>query len=348
MTRRKIFRLAALALLLLAAVPLLEFGLFLLRPAAPAAPAAVELPPGTSLAEVARRLEAQGVVRSAAGFRLLARLRGASRAVQAGTYDFAAPATPGEVLGRLVAGDVRRLRLTIPEGWTLREIAARVEAGGLGSARTFLRLANDPQFIASLGISAASLEGYLFPETYLIAAGTPEERLIRTMVEQLRSRLAPDLIEGAAKAGLDLHDLLTLASIIQKEAGSREEMPLISAVFHNRLKRGMRLQADPTVIYGLARFNGNLTRRDLTTPTPYNTYSIAGLPPGPIASPGEEALRAAAFPASAGYLYFVARGDGTHVFSLTLPEHNRAVRRYQLRRREARVRSRGKPCPPAS
>jgi UPF0755 protein len=139
-------------------------------------------------------------------------------------------------------------------------------------------------------------------------------------------------VEGAARLGLDPHQLVTLASIIQKEAGTRTEMPVIAAVFHNRLRRKMPLQADPTVIYGIADFNGNITRKDLRTPTPYNTYRMAGLPPGPIASPGEDALRAAAFPAKADYLYFVARGDGTHAFSKNLLEHNRAVRHYQLKR----------------
>jgi UPF0755 protein len=152
------------------------------------------------------------------------------------------------------------------------------------------------------------------------------------MVRQFESRLAPELLEGAAKIGLDRHRLVTLASIIQKEAGTTSEMPVIAAVFHNRLRRKMPLQADPTVIYGIANFNGNITRKDLRTPTPYNTYRIAGLPPGPIASPGADALRAAAFPAKADYLYFVARGDGTHAFSKDLREHNRAVRHYQLKR----------------
>lgn len=333
MTRRA----TALLPIVLVLLPLivasgLEFAAFLYRPVTPAASTVVSVSPGLPFAEVARQLQAEGVVRSAAGFKLLAWLRGDARRIKAGPYDFGGPATPGRVLDRLVAGDVRRQRLTIPEGFSLREIASRIEAEGIGRAETFLHLARDPGFIASLGIASPSLEGYLFPDTYLFDSGTPEDRLIRAMVRQFESRLAPDLVEGAAKAGLDPHQLVTLASIIQKEAGTREEMPVIAAVFHNRLRRNMPLQADPTVIYGVADYNGTITRKHLLTPTPYNTYRMTGLPPGPIASPGEDALRAAAFPAAADYLFFVASGDGNHTFSRTLGEHNRAVQQYRLSR----------------
>jgi UPF0755 protein len=310
----------------------LEFAAFVYRPLKPAASVVVTVSHGLPLAEVARQLQAAGVVRSAEGFTLLAWLRGDARRIKAGPYDFGGAARPGRVLDRLVAGDVRRQRLTIPEGFNLQEIAARIEAEGIGRAETFLQLAQDPDFIASLGIASPSLEGYLFPDTYLFDSGTPEDRLIRTMVRQFTSRLAPDLVDGAAKLGLDPHQLVTLASIIQKEAGNRGEMPVIAAVFHNRLRCNMPLQADPTVIYGVADYKGTITRRHLKTPTPYNTYCITGLPPGPIASPGEDALRAAAFPAEADYLFFVARGDGAHTFSRTLREHNKAVRQYRLNR----------------
>ncbi len=153
------------------------------------------------------------------------------------------------------------------------------------------------------------------------------------MVHQFREHLSAELLAAATAQGMSLHQLVTLASIIQKEAGSPAEMPLISAVFHNRLRRRIPLQADPTVIYGIENFDGNLTRHDLVTRTPYNTYRIPGLPPGPIASPGEDALRAAAFPAAVDYLFFVARGDGSHQFSSNLKDHNKAVRRFQLHRR---------------
>lgn len=321
-----------LILLILLVAAGAEFAAFVYRPLKPAASAVVTVAPGDSFTKVASRLQDAGIIRNADGFKLLAWLRGDARQIKPGAYDFGSAATPGRVLDRLVAGDVRRQRLTVPEGFSLREIAARLETEGIGRAETFLQLTHDPDFIASLGITSPSLEGYLFPDTYLFDSGTPEERIIRSMVRQFTNRLAPDVVEGAAKLGLDPHQLVTLASIIQKEAGNRSEMPIISAVFHNRLRRDMPLQADPTVIYGVENYKGTITRKHLQTPTPYNTYRMRGLPLGPIASPGEDALRAAAFPADSDYLFFVARGDGTHTFSRTLGEHNRAVQAYRLSR----------------
>lgn len=333
MTRRSKLILTALIILVaLAAGAGLRFAWFLRQAVEPPSPRLVVIPTGASLAGVAARLETEGVIASAFEFKVLSRLRGNARHIKAGEYDFREPSAPGTVLDRLIAGDVRRLKFTVPEGLSLAEIAAKLEAEGHGDKTAFLSLALDPVFISTLGLDIPTLEGYLFPETYTLESGTSEDRLIKAMVEQFRTRLAPELKDAAAERGLDPHQLVTLASIIQKEAGNEEEMPLISAVFHNRLQRRMPLQADPTVIYGIADFDGNLTREHLNTPTPYNTYRMRGLPPGPIASPGEEALRAAAMPAAVDYLYFVSRGDGTHVFTGTLKEHNRMVRRYQLRR----------------
>jgi peptidoglycan lytic transglycosylase G len=327
---------AAKILLIALLLPAIVVGLltahFLLTPLTPPAGTTLEIRHGEPFATIARHLAAAGVVAGDRPLRLLARWRGDAGRVQAGRYAFSAPATPDAVLDRLVAGDVVRTTVTIPEGWTLREIAARLDEKGLADQRELLRQAGNADFLRTLGIPAATLEGYLFPETYSFAAGTPPRRILAMMVEEFRRRITPDMLSGARAQGLDLHQLVTLASIVQKEAGSTTEMPLIAAVFHNRLRRHMPLQADPTVIYGIADFNGNLTRADLEQKTPYNTYRIAGLPPGPIASPGTAALEAAAHPAAVDYLYFVARGDGSHVFSTTLAEHNRAVRRYQLHR----------------
>jgi UPF0755 protein len=332
MTKRPLI-IAAVLLLTLAAALALPFVSFLLRPVGPTKVVVVAVPAGVSFAETARRLEEGGVIGDARMFRLLARLRGDARRTQAGEYEFARPVRPGAVLDRLVSGDVRRRLFTIPEGLAMKEIAQRLEAEGFGPADAFLRVARDPAFIASLDLQApSSLEGYLFPETYSLVFGLPPERILAAMVEQFRARLTPDLRAAAAARGLTLHQLVTLASIIQKEAGNNAEMPLISAVFHNRLKQRMPLQADPTVIYGIEAFDGNLTRDHLLQPTAYNTYRIRGLPPGPIASPGLDALKAAIFPADADYLYFVSRGNGTHVFSRTLAEHNQAVRQFQLSR----------------
>jgi UPF0755 protein len=334
MNRRRFILFLAVLLVLLAPAVIagLHYGLFYARPVGPSAPVSVTIPTGSSFAEIARRLADEGVVADADYLRVLARLRGDARKIKAGEYEFFEPAVPGAVLDRLVAGDVRRYRLTIPEGLSLREIALRFEAEGIGEALEFLKLTTDPEFVGTLGITASTLEGYLFPETYTYVAGTPRERLIEAMVRQFNSRLSADLQDRARSLGLDNHQLVTLASIIQKEAGNREEMPIISGVFHNRLRLGMPLQADPTVIYGIEDFDGRITYKHLRTHTPYNTYRIRGLPPGPIASPGEDALRAAAYPAEVDYLYFVSRGDGTHVFSRTLKEHNAAVRKYILRR----------------
>lgn len=310
----------------------LWFSSFLAQPVAPPQEQLILVSPGTSFTKVARELEQAGVVSDSHRFILLARWQDASAHIHAGEYLFSAPATPAEILARLVSGDVRKLQLTIPEGFTLAEIAARVENAGIGSAESFLTLAGEADWLKDLDVDADTLEGYLFPETYTYTTDSTLRELLVSMVEQFRQQLTAEILAGAEERGLNLHQLVTLASIIQKEAGNVAEMPLISAVFHNRLKLGMRLQADPTVIYGIEDFDGNLTRSHLREDTPYNTYRRMGLPPGPIASPGLEALYAAAFPADADYLYFVSKGDGSHVFNLTLQEHNRAVRRYQLLR----------------
>lgn len=333
--RRLLFRLAlgmAAVLLVTGALGLRQW-LFQHLPVTPAGIQRVNIVPGTALPQIAAQLEQAGVVGDARRFAQLARWRDAAQKIKAGSYEFSQAATPGEVLDRLVAGDVIKIRITIPEGLTLREIAARVAAAGIGTTEQFLQAAADQGRIGRLGIPTRSLEGYLFPETYTVTLTTTPVEVVRAMVAQFERQLTPELVAAAASRGLDRHGLVTLASIVQKEAGNAEEMPLIAGVFHHRLRRGMRLQADPTVIYGITDFDGNLTRRHLETPTPFNTYTRGGLPPGPIASPGLAALRAAAQPAETRALYFVASGDGRHVFSETLDAHNRAVQRYQLKRR---------------
>lgn len=298
----------------------------------PASAQIVSIKSGSSFSRVATQLQQSGVIQDARRFTLLARWRKATAQIHAGEYLFSTSAKPEEVLSRLIAGDIRKYQVTIPEGFNLAEIVARLEKTEVASAEEFLSLCKDHEFLEELDIDATSLEGYLFPETYSYTSSTTAQQLLQAMVEQLRTHLTPELLKKAATLDLDRHQLITLASIIQKEAGNVLEMPLISAVFNNRLKLKIPLQADPTVIYGIEDFDGNLTRKDLQTPTPYNTYTRRGLPPGPIASPGALALHAAANPAASKDLYFVARGDGTHEFNATLEGHNRAVRRYQLRR----------------
>jgi UPF0755 protein len=290
----------------------------------------VDLPSGTGFSEALGTLASTGVVQDTGRFRLLARILGYDRRIQAGEYLFTSAMTPLEILQRLVRGKVRLYGLTIPEGLNLREIAALVADQGFGDQQGFLACAMSPEYAEESGIQAASLEGYLFPDTYSFPRGTDVDRIIQAMLDQFDAVFTPLWAAGEGQMNLSRHEVVTLASIIEKETGAPEERPRIASVFHNRLARGMRLQSDPTVIYDAKDYDGNLTRAHLDAPTPYNTYRIAGLPPGPIASPGRAALEAALFPEETDYLYFVARGDGTHHFSTTLEEHNRAVRRYQL------------------
>jgi UPF0755 protein len=237
------------------------------------------------------------------------------------------------VVELLESGRVRQHTVLHPEGATLTELARVLESSRLAPADEVLRVANDPAIVKSLGIEGPSLEGYLFPDTYQFVRGMSVEEMLTRMVQRTRSRLTPERLARAKTLGLDAHKLLTLASIIEREAIDPDERPLISAVFWNRLNLDMPLQADPTVQYAVAKERRTLTRADLLTDHPYNTYVRRGLPPGPIASPGLPAIEAALDPAPVKYLYFVARDDRRHTFSTTMVEHNLAVSRYRLSRR---------------
>ncbi|GBE14525.1 MAG TPA: endolytic transglycosylase MltG [Proteobacteria bacterium] len=292
----------------------------------------IEIPSGTTLMLAAEKLHDEGVIRSIRSFVLLGKIKGLTGKVQAGELKFRTDMTPAEVLNVLSQGKAIAYSVTIPEGFTVRQIARLLDSKGLGDEQRFLSLAEDPVFSRSLGVPADRLEGFLFPDTYFWPKGMPEEDLLARMVSRYRKVFDDGMKKRAAEMGMTELETVTLASIVERETGVASERPLVSAVFHNRLKKGYRLQTDPTVIYGLgARFDGNLTRKELRKDTPYNTYTRKGLPPGPIANPGEAALKAALYPADVPYLYFVARGDGTHVFSRTLVEHNRAVRKYQIK-----------------
>jgi UPF0755 protein len=295
-----------------------------------AAPRLIVIPPGMAFRDLVALLQQNGIVRHPLRFRWLARRRGADKKIQAGEYLLAGADPPRQILETLAGGNVYLHRLTVPEGYSLAQIAEVVAAAGLGDRAAFLQAAADRTLLRKLKIEAETLEGYLYPDTYLFPREATPEAIITVMVRRLRSVFTPEWQRRAQALGLSVHEVLTLASIIEKETGLTEERPLIASVFHNRLQRGMRIQSDPTVIYGLEDFDGNLTRRHLATPTPYNTYRIKGLPPGPIASPGAEAIHAALFPAETGYLFFVSRRNKSHHFSTTLAEHNQAVRKYQL------------------
>ena len=299
----------------------------------------VEIPPGTSLAGVGSLLERSGLIPSASAWVAAARLTAFRGRVKAGEYRLEAGLSPWEILERLRRGRVLLHRLTVPEGLRVKDVA-ELAAERLGlSASRITTLASDPAFLASLGVDAPSLEGYLFPETYSFPKGVREEDVLGAMVRAMLSFLDPSRRAMARRRGLSVHQLLTLASIVEKETARPEEAPLVASVYLNRLARGMRLQSDPTVIYGVPHFDGNLRRSDLRRDTPYNTYTRAGLPPTPIANPGAAAIEAVLHAPETDYLYFVSRNDGTHLFSRTLTEHNRAVNRYQRRRRGGNARN---------
>jgi len=294
----------------------------------------VEVPPGSSVAAIANRLAAAGVLPDALTFRLAARFTGADRRLQAGEYRFSGPSTPMVVLERLSAGDVYTRGITFPEGLTIFESADVFARSGFGTPTEFLRAVRDPALVVSYDARARSLEGYLFPDTYALPRRAGADATVRAMLARFDQVLDADVRAAAAARGLTVPQTLTLASLIEKETSRADERPLVSAVYHNRLTAGIPLQCDPTVIYALmlaGKWNGNLRKVDLQLNSPYNTYRVRGLPPGPIASPGRASIAAAVHPADVPYLYFVSRNDGSHVFARTLAEHNRNVRQWQVR-----------------
>ena len=298
-------------------------------------PTLLVVQPGETLSQVARRLAREGRVNHPLLLTALGVLRGDSGRIQAGEYVVRGRVSPNDLLNYFVSGKARFISLTIPEGYSIDEIAAALEEKGLGNAGEFRRLTRDATFIASLDLPVKNqpptLEGFVYPDTYFFHRGTSEARLIETMVGEFRKRTTKLLKIGGRRFALSPYELLILASIIEKETGVGMERHLIAAVFHNRLSTRMRLDSDPTVIYGLKNFDGNLKRVHLRAKTPYNTYKIKGLPPTPIANPGLAAIQAAIAPAKVDYLFFVAKGDGTHFFSKDLKTHSKAVLKYQIR-----------------
>jgi UPF0755 protein len=291
---------------------------------------AFEVEPGDSLTRVVYALEAKGLIRNAKVTRWFAEVEDLSSQIKVGEYELSAAQSTRQILETLAQGRVRTHAVVIPEGQRASEIADRLAAAGLADREEFLEVVFDPEAPIRMGVEGSSLEGYLYPDTYRFSRGLPPERIAEAMVEEFL-RVYHDL--GSGDSPLSMREFVTLASIVEKETGAADERPLIAAVFLNRLKRGMRLETDPTVIYGIEDFDGNLRRIHLKDDSnPYNTYRIRGLPPGPIASPGRGALQAVLEPADTAYLYFVSRNDGTHVFSKTYAEHNAAVDKFQRRR----------------
>jgi UPF0755 protein len=300
-----------------------------------AEPIDFEVKRGASLKSVAATLSARGAIRSARAFEWLARWRELAGRLQAGEYELSGAMPAEEILTILAEGRVKTYEVAIPEGLTAREIAQRMAEAGIADAGAFLAVVHAPGSAARFGVEGPGLEGYLYPETYRFPRGLPAEAVVRVLVEHFHAAWA-EVASAAAERDLSMRRAVTLASIVEKETGEASERPMIASVFHNRLARGMRLESDPTTIYGIPEFDGNLRRRDLENGNnPYNTYMIQGLPPGPIANPGADALRAVTSPAASSYLFFVSRNDGTHIFSRSYEEHERNVDRYQRKGRRS-------------
>jgi UPF0755 protein len=294
----------------------------------------VEIPSGSGTSAIARRLADAGVIRDEISFKLALWLSGNARRLQAGEYRFDHAMSARQVADKIARGDVYVRPITFPEGLTAKQMAAVYESKDFGEAQEFLDATKNAALVSAVDPVAKDLEGYLFPDTYKLPRTSTADQLVGRMVGSFMKALTPDVIEQAEARGMNVRQLVTLASIVEKETGNPAERPLVAAVYANRLKIGMGLQCDPTVIYGLeraGRYHGNLTRDDLQFDSPYNTYRYAGLPPGPIASPGRASLEAAASPADVPYLYFVSKNDGSHAFATTLDEHNRNVQEYQVK-----------------
>jgi UPF0755 protein len=294
----------------------------------------VEVPPGAGTASISRRLSEAGVVRDDLSFRVALWRSGQARRLQAGEYRFDRPMSAREVIDKLARGDVFLRPVTFPEGLTVRQMSQVYEKAGMGKAADFVAAAQNAALIRDIDPAATDLEGYLFPDTYTLPRKATAAQLVERMVLRFRDALRPEIVDKAAARGLSVRQLVALASLVEKETAKPEERAVVAAVYSNRLKIGMPMQADPTVIYAIehaGRYDGNIRREDLRFDSPYNTYRYPGLPPGPIASPGRASLAAAADPADVPYTYFVSRNDGSHVFSSTLDEHNRNVFEYQIK-----------------
>lgn len=292
----------------------------------------VYIPPGATVEEMSQILDKAQIIRSPWSFKLLVRLEEAGRSLQAGEYAFDPGVSATQVLDKLRRGDRVVHYLTIPEGYNFSQIAEAIGKTGIATVGEVQKTFRDPKYLQRLKFPAQSLEGYLFPATYPYDRGTQLDGLINDMIDRFLANFDEKMRSRMDAGGWTIPQVTTLASIIEKETGKAEERPRIAAVFHNRLKIGMPLQSDPTIIYGLKDFDGNIRKPDIRNPHPYNTYVHLGLPPGPIASPGTESLKAVLYPDQSDELFFVARGDGSHQFSKTLSEHQEAVKQYQLKR----------------
>jgi len=292
----------------------------------------VQLERGATVSEIGKILEAEGVIASARLFRLYAHWHNLSTGLKAGEYQFSKAESLADVVAKIAAGRVYYHRVTVPEGLELAQVASVFVESEFGSMANFLSIMHDTGMITDLDSSAESLEGYLFPETYFLTAGMTEREIVELMLQNFRAFWNQKRKQRANELKMTIREILTLASLIEKETGLESERPLVSAVFHNRLRINMKLACDPTVIYAVKRvkpYDGVINKSDLELDSPYNTYLYPGLPPGPIANPGRLAIEAALYPADSEYLYFVSRNDGSHIFSTRYSDHAKAVNRYQ-------------------
>jgi len=290
-----------------------------------------EIKPGMTLNKVSKELSRQGLIRSSSAFQAIALLQEKQKLIMVGEYNISPSMLPMEILQRITSGKTILYPVTIPEGCRIIEIVDILAKNGLADKENFIKQTKNIQLLK--GIAKDSLEGYLFPETYYFGKFTDEKTIVKKMVDTFKERtLKLEFVNRAKEIGFSFHEIITLASLIEKETGKDSERKQISSVFHNRLKKNMLLQTDPTVIYVIKNFDGNIKKRHLKIDSPYNTYRYKGLPPGPISSPGLKSIIAALYPANTSNLYFVSRRDGSHQFSSTLNEHNQAVEKYQLRK----------------
>lgn len=292
----------------------------------------VYIPKGSSFSNIASTFKEKGIIKNELIFKITGRILGIEKKARAGYYLITKDMTLIDILRKLLEGKIIEYPITIVEGDSLYEIAEKLAKINPEFETQLFELSSDKNFLKSLNIQAPSLEGYLFPATYSIPKGMDLKEIINMMVKKFWSVYDENLMEKTKKMGWTVNEVITLASIIEKEAKLEEERPIISAVYHNRLKLGMPLQADPTAIYGIKRFKDGVKKKDLLNKTPYNTYLIKGLPPGPIASPGLSAIKATLNPAKVPYLYFVAKGDGSHEFSSTYTRHLTAINEIRSNR----------------
>jgi UPF0755 protein len=295
-----------------------------------------KVPPGATLREIASGLQERGITRHPYIFMELAVIMGGQEDLKAGTYQFEGELSLFRVAGDIINGRVATREITIPEGYDLSDIINYLCRTTGADEESVRRLGNDPELLGLLGLGTPSIEGFLFPDTYVIRVDMPAREIFKLMIRRYHEVFNDSLRARAKEIGLSEVEAVTLASIIEKETGIEDERKVISGVFHNRLVRGMPLEADPTVRYAISKYRGQLTYKDLECDSPYNTYRYRGLPPGPICSPGKASIMAALHPADVDYLYFVATGDGTHTFSRTLAQHNAARRSARSRQGDRR------------